>query len=272
MSFLSRFLKLTTVSQVSSAIDNSSFKIYKDGLEIDKTGFVFTGFNTSANPENAVFSVSFNRDVEFDSFEFINLVQLGEISEVVTFISMDNVNYTEIDIKTGVTKGNETTITPISQPTTPTIDTLINDALASIKTYADSKDASVKAYADALIAQLMQTTDLEAKIALLNQVNDILDGDSATAGFQLWESNVAKLNQVVADLTAESAARSSAIASSQNAFQTSINSKSTEINARIDLVVSGLNSEITAKTTAVSGDMSANFVAMKAKAAIIFAV
>jgi hypothetical protein len=152
------------------------------------------------------------------------------------------------------------------------IDSLINDALASVKTYVDSKDASVKAYADALIAQLMQTTDLAAKIALLNQVNDILDGDAATAGFQLWEANVAKLNQVVADLAAETLARSNAITASQNALQTSINSKSTEINARIDSVVSSLNTEITAKTTTLDSGVTANFVAMKAKAAIIFAV
>ncbi len=137
------------------------------------------------------------------------------------------------------------------------IDALINSALDSIKTYVDSKDATVKAYANALIDQLMQTTDLAAKIALLNQVNEILDGDSATAGFQLWESSVAKLNQVVADLVAESTARTSAISVTSNSLQTLINTTASEINARI---------------TTLDSSATANFVAMKAKAALIFAV
>lgn len=75
----------------------------------------------------------------------------------------------------------------------PTVDTLIQDALNAAKTYIDTQDASVKAYADSLISQLMNTSDLTAKLNLLNQINDILDGDAANAGFQAWQSSLARL-------------------------------------------------------------------------------
>lgn len=150
----------------------------------------------------------------------------------------------------------------------PTIDELINDALSYVKTYVDTKDASVKTYVDSKVDALMQTTDLTAKLQLLNEINQILDGDTSTAGFQLWESNVAKLNQVIADLTAESAARESSINATSSSFQNLINSKVGEIYSEIDSISSGLNGSI----TTVDSKVTANFFAMKSKAAVIFAV
>jgi hypothetical protein len=84
---------------------------------------------------------------------------------------------------------------------TEVVDTdYVKSMLDSIKTYIDSKDSSVKAYADSLIEQLMQTSDLSAKLELLNQINDILDGDSATAGFQAWQESLNTLTSLNASL------------------------------------------------------------------------
>ncbi|MGB4497889.1 MAG: hypothetical protein WBI40_04255 [Methylococcaceae bacterium] len=91
--------------------------------------------------------------------------------------------------------------TPVTPPA-PTVDALIQDALNAVKTYVDTQDASVKAHAEALIAQLMNTSDLTAKLALLNQINDILDGDAATAGFQAWQSSLARLTSIEASIEA----------------------------------------------------------------------
>lgn len=149
-----------------------------------------------------------------------------------------------------------------------TIDELINDSLSYVKNYVDTKDAALKVYADDLIAQLMNSTDLSAKLALLNEINAILDGDSATAGFQLWESNVAKLTKVIADLESESAARVNAIDTTSNSFQTLVNLKAGEIYSEIDSINTNLNNSI----TALDSKVTANFFAMKSKAASIFAV
>jgi hypothetical protein len=93
------------------------------------------------------------------------------------------------------------------------VEQLLADALASIKTYVDLKDAGVQTFAQGLIDQLMQTTDLQAKLTLLTEINTILDGDTATAGFQLWESSVSKLNQINVDLNAIKASASNPFAS-----------------------------------------------------------
>lgn len=93
------------------------------------------------------------------------------------------------------------------------VDDIINDALVSVKAYIDTKDASVKTYAETKIAELVNTTNLTEKLALLTEINAILDGDTATAGFQLWESSVSKLNQINVDLNAIKASASNPFAS-----------------------------------------------------------
>lgn len=81
-----------------------------------------------------------------------------------------------------------------------TTESYINDMLTTLKTYIDSKDTNVKTYAQGLIDQLTQTTDLQAKLDLITQINTILDGDTATAGFQLWQENVNALNKATNDI------------------------------------------------------------------------
>lgn len=198
---------------------------------------------------------------------------------LLLFTSGLNSDYSIEMIESATTTPTETTAaatTPTeptaTTPTTDSIDTLINDALVYVKTYVDTKDAALKVYADDLISQLMNSTDLSAKLALINEINQILDGDAATAGFQLWESNVAKLNKVVADLVAETSARSSEIGATSNSLQTMINTTATEINARIDSINSGLSDSISTNVATLNTNVTANFVAMKSKAAVIFAV
>lgn len=148
---------------------------------------------------------------------------------------------------------------------------LIDAALASVKTYVDTKDAAIKAHAEALVNQLMQTTDLSAKIALLNQINDILDGDSATAGFQLWESNVSKLNQLVADMTATQQQLSLVSNQHYQAIQntnTALNNAVNDLNGSIWIV----DTRLTTESKRIKDANVATFQALKAKAAIIFAV
>lgn len=120
---------------------------------------------------------------------------------------------------------------------------VIVQALDSIKNYVDAKDASVKTFAQGLIDNLMNTTDLTEKLALLNEINQILDGDTATAGFQLWESNVAKLNSIESELV-----------TTKNDFSLSI---------------SNLSNDVTKLKSATSSNP---FASMKSKAATIFAV
>lgn len=152
-----------------------------------------------------------------------------------------------------------------------TIESLLNDSLTQLKTYVDSHDANIKTYADGLISQLMQTTDLSAKIALLNQVNEILDGDSATAGFQAWESSLTRLNQIVNDFEAFKISNSNVIANglitvtnSLNAFKGSTDIAIAQLYGRADSL--NLANEKT------NVDMKSAFESMKVKTALLFAV
>lgn len=66
----------------------------------------------------------------------------------------------------------------------------IDNALIISKLYIDNGDQSVRNYVDEQLEATLQTTDLVEKLALLEQINGILDGDDATAGFQAWQSSV----------------------------------------------------------------------------------
>jgi hypothetical protein len=137
--------------------------------------------------------------------------------------------------------------------TSDDVESMLADALASVKTYVDAKDASVKTYADNLIAQLMNTTDLQAKLDLLAEINAILDGDTATAGFQLWESSVSKLNQIATDFEANK----------------------TAVTQQIEIVtttVQSLDFRLTNEINVIKSSASTPFSSLKTKAASIFAV
>lgn len=76
-----------------------------------------------------------------------------------------------------------------------------DEALRIAKQYIDKQDLANRQYADQKIETVLQTTDLNAKLALLQEMDAILDGDSASEGFQAWQAQVNKLNTLVADLT-----------------------------------------------------------------------
>ena len=191
-------------------------------------------------------------------------------------------------------------VTPPVAPT-QTIDQMISDAFVSAKTYIDAKDAGLKAYTDAALAQLMNTTDLTAKLALLEQINTILDGDAATAGFQAWQAALTRLNAIetkaISDvLTLETKitnaheSLNALINTTSNDFTTKINANKTAadsvdaaISARVLTLettthsavtasVSTLDTKVTTSVATVQTGINANFAAMKAKAAILFAV
>lgn len=133
------------------------------------------------------------------------------------------------------------------------VESMLADTLNSVKIYVDSKDEIVKAYANGLIEQLMNTTDLTEKLALLTEINAILDGDAATAGFQLWESSVSKLNQVVTDFEANKTAVTQQITNATTTLQS-------------------LDFRLTGEINAIKSSASNPFSSMKSKAATIFAV
>lgn len=148
---------------------------------------------------------------------------------------------------------------------------LIDAALASIKTYVDTKDASVKAHAESLVNQLMQTTDLSAKIALLNQVNDILDGDAATAGFQAWEHSLTRLNELATAIENESTFRfnqAQFIIQSLDSFKNETSNNFSSLSGQVWTN----NESVTNEIKRIDDATVANFQTMKAKAAVIFAV
>lgn len=196
-----------------------------------------------------------------------------------------------------VVGANFTVIAPIESftvtTTTQDIDAMINDAFSVAKNYIDAKDAGLKAYTDAALDQLMNTTDLTAKLALLEQINSILDGDAATAGFQAWQSALTRLNAIETAASDYKTATDSSIQNISNNIQSSALSLTSKINANktaSDLADSAIaervltletttHSAVTTSVaavqtnvTAVKDGVTANFAAMKAKAAILFAV
>lgn len=127
--------------------------------------------------------------------------------------------------------------------------TQIEQALSIAKIYIDQGDAAAKAYADSILENALQTTDLAAKLALLEEINNILDGDNATAGFQAWQNSVTQLSQLA---TAIGTANSN-IATLQTGLTSVTNglaAAQTAIDTRITNEVATLNTMITTKDTA----------------------
>ena len=178
---------------------------------------------------------------------------------------------------------------------------MISDAFVSAKTYIDAKDAGLKAYTDAALAQLMNTTDLTAKLALLEQINTILDGDAATAGFQAWQAALTRLNAIetkaISDVSTLETKINNAHESLNALINTTANDFTVKINANkatadsvaaaiaarvltlettthsaVTASVSTLDTKVITSVATVQTGINANFAAMKAKAAILFAV
>lgn len=127
----------------------------------------------------------------------------------------------------------------------------MNTALTIAKTYIDQGDAAGKAYTDTKLAEVLQTTDLNAKLALLEEINNILDGDNATAGFQAWQSEVAKLNQLVSDLS-DTRSDVTALQGAVSGIQANLNNLSATLSQRITDEVDALNESINNKDTATN--------------------
>ena len=179
----------------------------------------------------------------------------------------------------GMAVPSYTTLTQVTQPIVIameiTVEQMINDAFVSAKTYIDSKDAGLKSYTDSALTQLMNTTDLTAKLELLKQINMILDGDAATAGFQAWQSALTRLNVVETSLTDYKAAQVVAA----NAIATSLaDYKAAQVVANNAIATSLADYKaaqvVAIKNSAVISDtfVRVNFASMKAKAAILFAI
>lgn len=127
----------------------------------------------------------------------------------------------------------------------------MNTALAIAKVYIDQGDAAGKAYTDQKLELVLQTTDLNAKLALLQQINEILDGDNATAGFQAWQQNVAKLTDVYNRLTTGETDIAT-LKTSMATVTSGLATLSETLGTRITNEVATLNATITAKDTATN--------------------
>lgn len=163
------------------------------------------------------------------------------------------------------------------------IDAMINAAFVSAKTYIDSKDAGLKAYTDNALAQLMATTDLTTKLALLEQINAILDGDAATAGFQAWEHSLQRLNSLDAAITTAQSAVTIAFNNAMDAEVYARQSGDQVSYGRLLAIENQLSYSISPQIQAVTDYVAIEairvetasenaFKAMKTKAAILFAV
>lgn len=147
------------------------------------------------------------------------------------------------------------------------IQNAIYDALANAKIYIDAKDDSVKAYADTKIEALMNTSDLNAKLALLTEINTILDGDAATVGFQAWQAQVTKLTGIVADFEVFKALQTEASnvsIANVAALAETLNTVKTTLENSISAISSNSEANNVAIVTA--------FTSMQSRVATLFAV
>lgn len=159
----------------------------------------------------------------------------------------------------------------ITMSVVESIESMINAAFVSAKTYIDAKDSSLKAYTDAALNSLMQTSDLTAKLAVLAEINTILDGDAATAGFQAWQSSLNRLTAIELDVEAKHQYMGGWLIANVN----SLNNDIQRSNSNIQLVSNTtfeLENKITTETKRIDDASIAAFKAMKDKAAILFAV
>lgn len=127
----------------------------------------------------------------------------------------------------------------------------LNQALTITKIYIDQSSANNKQYFQNLLDDRMNTTDLTAKLELLNQINNILDGDKASEGFQAWQASLNTLN----DLASRVATNEQDIATLKGQYQTLTNNLTTLSNTlgqRITDEVAALNKTITDKDSATN--------------------
>lgn len=127
----------------------------------------------------------------------------------------------------------------------------VNQALSIAKIYIDRGDAAGKVYTDQKLAEVLQTTDLNAKLALLQQINAILDGDEATAGFQAWQNSVNTLTDL-ADRLATAESDIDTLQSGLSSAQAALTAAQTALDARITSEVATLNATINTKDTATN--------------------
>lgn len=129
--------------------------------------------------------------------------------------------------------------------------TALNTSLVIAKHYIDQSSTANRQYTDQKLEQVLQTTDLAAKLALLEEINNILDGDNATAGFQAWQAEVAKLAQLRAEL--DVAKGDIATHTQQIALiNASLTNLSNTLGQRITDEVAALNATIIAKDAATN--------------------
>ncbi len=159
----------------------------------------------------------------------------------------------------------------ISMTVAESISELIDATLNTLKAYVDSKDALDKTYIETKIAELMNTTDLTAKLDLLNQINAILDGDSATAGFQAWEHSLQRLNSIEIDISATQQQLSLVSTQHYQAIQ-DVKRDLTNTTNSLNSSIYNVGTRLTTEAKRIDDGVTANFVAMKSKAAVIFAV
>lgn len=129
--------------------------------------------------------------------------------------------------------------------------TAMNSALTIAKIYIDKSSTADRAYVDSQLQTVLQTTDLTAKLALLEQINGILDGDNATAGFQAWQAEVAKLTALRTEMDAAKVDVTT-LYSSVSTVSTNLANLSTTLGQRITDEVATLNATITTKDSATN--------------------
>jgi Ca2+-binding RTX toxin-like protein len=108
-SITAQFLKLTSFnSQTYQRINSADFKLFNNGVEVDKTGFTFTNFNSAVAQTSAEYKIAFNKSVTFDSYSF---APVG--SAVITgfVVSSSNTNdlfnsYSQIDFRHSLPHSN----------------------------------------------------------------------------------------------------------------------------------------------------------------------
>ncbi|WP_287602707.1 hypothetical protein [Thiothrix sp.] len=127
----------------------------------------------------------------------------------------------------------------------------MNSALTIAKVYIDQSSTADRAYVDTQLQTVLQTTDLNAKLALLEQINGILDGDNATAGFQAWQAEVGKLATLRTEMDTAKGDITT-LYGNVTTINTNLSNLSTTLGQRITDEVATLNATITTKDTATN--------------------
>lgn len=205
--------------------------------------------------------------VDSDDFEVSNFEGTGNAGGIVLFTAQTTGKFYYVVGQAGAYLSQFS----ISMSVVESIESMINAAFVSAKTYIDSKDASLKAYTDAALNSLMQTSDLTAKLALLAEINTILDGDAATAGFQAWQASLNRLTAIELDVEAKHQYMGGWLIANVNSLNSDIQRSNSDIQL-VSNATSELGNKVTTETKRIDDASIAAFKAMKDKAAILFAV